>query len=195
MRHVCGLLAVLMVLAGTGIAEYKEPKTGTHFDGSISVGDTEVECTGVSYRSKWTFKVYGIAHYGDPAKTPAPTASASDKRMYWIQMNAAKAFVLKFVRTVDAESIREAWAEAMKSAEYKGPNGDALLKAFSDPVREGESITFKAAPDGTLTAMKNDATLGEWKDPALVRALWATWLGKNPVVNDADELVAHSIGQ
>jgi hypothetical protein len=194
MRQVSGLLAVLLVLAGVASAEYKEPKTGTHFDGSIQVGETMVECTGVDYRSKWTFKVYGIAHYGDPGSAPGETAGAKEKRKYWIQASAAKAFVLKFVRTIDAASIREAWSEAMKSADYKGPNGEALLKVFSDPVNEGDSITFTAAADGTLTALKNDKTLGEWKDPGLVRALWATWLGRNPVVNDADSLVAHSIG-
>ncbi|MCC6144703.1 MAG: chalcone isomerase family protein [Candidatus Hydrogenedentes bacterium] len=193
MRKFIGLLAVSMALAAVAVAEYKEPKTGAHFDSSLQIGESTVECTGVDYRSKWTFKVYGIAHYGDPANSPGDKVSAREKRAYWIQATAAKAFVLKFVRSVDGETIRDAWSEAMRNAEYSGPNGESLLKAFRDPVEEGETIAFTAAADGTLAALKNGEKLGEWKDPALVRALWATWLGKNPVINDADKLVAYAI--
>ena len=179
------VFCTLLVLAGT----VQEPRTGVDFPDTLQLEKGTVSCTGVDVRTKLMVKVYAIAHYGDAdafSKSEAP-----ERRLQsWIDAQAQTAFILKITYGIDAKKMREACDEGFDRVGYHGKAREAFLGAFKGELKKGDELRMTAQSDGTLTMQQNGATLGSWKEPELVKALWSIWMGEKSPLSDRTRLVA-----
>lgn len=182
-------LALLLALGAAASETVIEPATQKVFPAKLETPGGELENTGTTYRSKWTFKVYAIAHYGQDAVATAKEKPEA-RRKNWINADTAKAFVLKFSMDVDGEKMRDATAEAFDRTGFNGPSREKFLKAMDVHYPENSTLKLVATKGGKLTATLDDAELGTWEDPALVRALWSVWLDEGSVLADPDKIVS-----
>ncbi len=186
MKRLVLLLGCGLLLAG---AMVQEPSTGIDFSDTLAIGGTTATCTGVNLRTKLLLKIYAVAHYGDPAFAPKETDPM--KRLEgWIAADAAKAFVLKFTYTVPKEKMIEAWNIGFDDVQYSGPNRKLFLDVFTTDLPKGTDLRVIASPGGAVSVEKDGKSLGTWKDPALVKALWTIWMGPKTTLSDRTALVA-----
>ncbi len=185
MIRAAWLLSVAVVLGAAGV---QEPSTGITFPSTLQLDKGAVQCTGAAVRTKYLMKIYAVAHYG-AADAPSVPAKPEERLAYWTKADALKAFVLDFVYEVSQKKIRGAWEEGLDNAGYKGPNREALVAAFTSDIKKGDEIRFIAEPGGTLIAEHNKKQLGSWKDPDLVKAIWAIWMGEKSPLGDKTALV------
>lgn len=179
----------LILVASLGADEVVEPRTEKAFPATLESVEGPLICTGTTLRTKWTYKVYAIGHYGPASQTPASDDPAA-RRMHWIEADSAKAFVLRFCMEVDGEKMRKATAEAFDRVGYEGAARADFLKTMDIPYPDDSTLEILAATGGKVTAKLDGKKLGTWEDAGLVRALWSTWLDKKSVLNDPDKMVA-----
>lgn len=182
-----GLLASCLLLLTA--ATVQEPASGVTFPDTLQCASTPLTCTGVGLRMKLFFKIYAIAHYGDPAA--APKVDAPQQRLDgWIAADAAKAFTLKFTYDVPKEKMIAAWSEGFDGENYHGPERQAFVDAFTTDLPKGTELRFVAEPGGALTAEKDGKSLGHWQAAPLVKALWSIWMGPHSPLGDKNALVS-----
>lgn len=191
MRIALPVLLFLMPLA-VYADEIVEEQTKEIFPAEIRTEDTALQCTGVSVRKKFGFEIYAIAHYADASGIAAAPADPAERRLYWQEAKAGKAFVIRFVFFVDEGNLRQACEESLNAAGYTGDKQEAFLDVFARDYPAGSEMKLIADQDGALTAVYQGEVMGAWRDPALVAALWQSWLGAESVVTRPDALVGRT---
>jgi Chalcone isomerase-like len=182
------LFSVLAVPASP--QEVTEPKTGVKFaskeDGMSLLG------AGVRTRTIAKVKVYAIALYvADSALTGPLKGKAGTGDLYReiVDGDFKKRVVLKFVRDLSTEQIRDAFHDAMKGA---GSKADVWIGYFNSVVSGQEAVITWTPGVGleTKVAGLNKAPIN---DKPLASAVLAIWLGEKPIQDDLKkDLVAHA---
>ena len=190
---VAGIAAIAVIAVAQETVE--EKSTGQQFPKTVSfAGDYKtfnLNITGLSVRSKFWVKVYGMAHYMEGDKTydskrSALTVALSDQY--------AKQITMAFVRDVGAEKIQDAFRDGFKknSSDSEMAEISALVDEFvgffGKEIKKGERLVFRVVPGGHVTTIIQ----GEEQDPisslTFSRVLWRIWLDKHSIV-DRDRLV------
>lgn len=186
-------LLLAPIALGMPPADMKEPETGVHFSGALRFSETPMACTGVDYHSRWLMRQYAIGHYGDATARVYGT-TPDDIRRFWVHARVEKAIVIKFVREYNAEALRTMFRNALRRGGYDGANLESFVGAFERANKPGSELVLHASPRGALTVYQDGEALdGVWEDLALVRALWANWLGPQSPVAHPNDLVALSL--
>ena len=182
------LFSVLAVPASP--QEVTEPKTGLKFasneDGMSLLG------VGVRTRTIAKVKVYVIALYvADSALTGPLKGKAGTGDLYReiVDGDFKKRIVLKFVRDLSTEQIRDAFHDAMKGA---GSKADVWIGYFNSVVSGQEAVITWTPGVGleTKVAGLNKAPIN---DKPLASAVFAIWLGEKPIQDDLKkDLVVHA---
>jgi hypothetical protein len=182
------LFSVLTVPASP--QEVTEPKTGVKFpsneDGMSLLG------VGLRTRTIAKVKVYAIALYvADSALTGPLKGKAGTGDLYReiVDGDFKKRIVLKFVRDLSTEQIRDAFHDAMKGA---GSKADVWIGYFNSVVSGQEAVITWTPGVGleTKVAGLNKAPIN---DKALASAVFAIWLGEKPIQDDLKkDLVVHA---
>lgn len=176
---------LLMVLAST--ATVTEPNTQVTFDTTMLVGDQTLQLTGVDRRRALGRDAYAVAHYfvGMPEEAQDPDAQLAR----YIDTPAHKILIFHGVyKSVPAHGIRHSWKKHFKDLGMT-PRED-FIEAFQAPFARGERLYFIASPEGRLEVRHDDKIVGQWDEPALVRALWAMCLGPTTEIVDRTKLAS-----
>lgn len=185
------LLCSAALAAVLGAApEVLEKETGTSFPATLTVGATDLTCTGTAVRQVYGFDVYALAHYGDPSAAPDAAASPEDKLAHWINASHTKAMRIHFVFSADKQNMRERAQKALDAAGYPADKRDKFLDVFARDYPSGSEVMLLAEGARTLKVVMNGKDEGAWDDAELVRALWNSWLGEDSVLKKREGLVS-----
>jgi len=189
------ILAVCLAVPLFAQDKVKEPSTEIEFPASVKFTgggkEYQVAITGVAVRKKLIIKVYGMAHYmqepGMMREDEAYAAVLTDGK--------AKQISLQFVRDVDASSIQNAYRDGFKNSTPSGElqkiqaSIDKFLAYFTNPVKDGDTFTYRWLPGGTVVAIVQGQEKPAITDPVFARSLWGIWFGEDSIV-DREDLVA-----
>ena len=169
---VLALLLSVTAVPAVEVAGVKLPETQ-------SVDGKTLKLNGAGVRKKAIFKVYTAGLY---VETPAKDSAVL------ISSNQAKSMHLWMLRNVEGPKISGAIAEGFelnsKSAMPQlQPRLDQLAKLIPD-VKEGEQIALTWIPDKGTVVNVRGTDVGTIEGRDFADALFAVWLGPNPVQDD-----------
>ena len=164
-------VSVAIVLAGE-VAGVRMPDT-------ITVEGKTLKSNGMGLRKKVVFKVYVAGLYLETPSTSGPAVISSDQ---------IKRMQLSVLRSLKASQVTEAIEEGFEknSRTQMGALKERLGKfgAMISDVVEGDQILMTYVPGkGTSVSVKG-AEKGVIEGKDFADALFAVWLGNNPVQED-----------
>jgi hypothetical protein len=175
---LAGFAVAAIVLAGE-VAGVKMPDT-------VTVEGKTLKLNGMGLRKKVVFKVYVAGLY---LEKPSPAGEAV------IASDQIKRMQLSVLRSLKSKQVMEAIEEGFEknSKAQMGALKERLGKfgAMISDVVEGDQIVMTYVPGkGTMVSVKGgDKGVIEGKDFA--DALFAVWLGPNPVQEDLKKALLH----
>jgi hypothetical protein len=184
------VLSVLAVPAWS--QEVTEPKTGTKFLSK----DDGMSLLGVGLRTKSIAmvkaKVYAMGLYVADSALAGPLkgkAGTGDLYREIIDGDFKKRVVLKFVRDLSTDQIRDAFHDALKGA---GSKADVWIGYFTSVV-SGQEAVITWTPGVGLETKAAGLSKTPINDRALASAVFAIWLGEKPIQDDLKkDLVVHA---
>jgi len=210
---VLGLIAFSFMAYGEG--KVKEESTGLTFDKAVKFstdsGAPEMICSGTGVRKKVIIKVYGAAIYIEPAEAKKVLGKyipkqipedmddfieeLCDNNQFWgdfIGGEFHKIILMRFVRDVGFESITGAYKDAFKA--YLKDNSEEAKKTtatflgfFNEEIKEGQEMTLRFSPDGTIIVEYAGKARGSIKNVNIAKALLTNWFGTDPISDDIKE--------
>jgi len=178
------LVAVLLLfflVAPVLAQDVVESKTGTKF--VAKDGDTSLLGVGLRTKTIAKVKVYAIGLYVANSALAGPLkgkAGSTDLSGELVNGDFEKRVVLKFVRNVTANQIRDAFRESLQGA---GNNAEPWIAYFND-VQSGQEIVIAWAPHAGLETKVAGADKPAINDQAFASAVFAIWLGDKPIQQD-----------
>jgi hypothetical protein len=176
MKKILSVATVLSLIASVCVAG---EAAGVRMPDTTTVEGKTLKLNGIGLRKKMLFKVYVAGLYVEaPSKDPATVISA----------DSVKCIRLHILRGLSGSQIGEAISDGFhrNSKAQMGALSERLLKlnGMFPAVVEGDQIVLTYVPGkGTMVSAKGqDKGSIEGKDFA--DALFAVWLGANPVQDD-----------
>jgi chalcone isomerase-like protein len=178
MKTKAAALIVLLFAAAVSFVLGKEV-AGVTMPDTVSVAGKTLKLNGMGLRKKLMFKVYVAGLYVE-TPTNAPEAIVSSDQV--------KRMDLHVLRSLKASQVTEAIEEGFeKNSKAQMAALSERLKKFSSlfsDVAEGDQISMTYVPGkGTSVAIKG-AEKGTVEGKDFADALFAVWLGANPVQDD-----------
>jgi Chalcone isomerase-like len=191
MRRVLGAILLAFFVAGlAGAQEVVEPKSGVKF----AATDGNAALLGVGLRTKTMLKVkvYAIGLYvGESAIAGPLKGKAGTAELYSELVNGdfSKKVVMKFVRDVSTDQIRDGFRESLKGA---GGKAEGWIGYF-EGIKSGQECVIAWVPGAGLETKVAGADKPVIHDKALAAAVFGIWLGEKPVQEDLKkDLVARA---
>ena len=182
MTRPAATLLALSLAAPLVAQDVTEPKTGVTFaekDGATSL-------LGVGLRTRTMAKVYAIGLYVADSALSGPLATykgkTSSPEFYRELVNGdfRKKVVLKFVRDLSPDQIRDAFRDSLKGA---GPKTDVFVQYFTD-VRKGQEILIGWTPGVGLETKASGLNKPPLNDKAFAASVFGIWLGEKPIQDE-----------
>jgi Chalcone isomerase-like len=178
------LLAALFALtmAGAALAQnVVEPKSGAKF----TAIDGDTTCLGVALRTKTMLKVkvYAIGLYVANSAIAGPLkgkAGTADLYKELVNGDFKKRAVMKFLRDVSTDQIRDGFRESLKDA---GSKADAWIAYFNE-LHSGQECVIAWTPGVGLETKVAGVDKPAINDKAFAAAVFGIWLGEKPVQED-----------
>lgn len=188
-RIVAILLAFFAVTWAMG-QDFVEPKSGVKF--AAKDGDASLLGVGLRTKTMLKVKVYGIGLYVSDAAAAGPLkGKAGSTELYGQLVNGdfGKKVVMKFVRDVSTEQIRDAFQETLKPA---GGKTEEWIGYFQG-LKSGQECVIAWEPGVGLKTRVAGTEKPVINDKALAAAVFGIWLGEKPVQEDLKkDLVARA---
>ena len=168
-----------VVALGVGFAALAGEAAGVKMPDVTTIEGKTLKLNGIGLRKKMLFKVYVAGLYVETSSKDAATVISAD---------TVKSIRLHILRGLSGAQIGEAISDGFhhNSSSQMGALTERLLKlnGMFPAVVEGDQIVLTYVPGkGTLVSAKGqDKGVIEGKDFA--DALFAVWLGGNPVQDD-----------
>ncbi len=175
---VLTLFLVCPVLA----QEVTEPRSGVKF--AAKDGETTLLGVGLRTRTFAKIKIYAIGLYVADSALAGPLKHKSvspDLYNELINGDFHRKIVMKFVRDVTADQVRDAFRDGLKRV--PGGNTETWINYFGD-TRSGQEYVISWTPGvglQTTVATSGKPTLN---DKALASAIFSIWLGDKPIQDD-----------
>jgi hypothetical protein len=191
MNRLIALILLLLFVLPSVAQEITEPKSGTKF----AVKDADFSLLGVGLRTKTMLKVkvYAIGLYVADSELAGPLkgkAGTPDVYRELVNGDFKKKVVMKFLRDVSTNQIRDAFRESLKDA---GPRTEEWMAYFSD-IRTGQEIVISWVPGTGLTTKVAGADKSPINDKAFASAVFEIWLGDKPIQDELKkDLVSRSV--
>ena len=178
---LAALLSVFFVSSPALAQDVAEPETGTKF--IVRDGGTSLLGVGLRTKTIARVKVYAIGLYVADSTLAGPLkGKAGSAGLYRELVNGdfKKKVVLKFVRDVRADQIRDAFRDLLKGE----GNKTELWVAYFNDLRSGQEIEIGWEPGVGLETKVVGAEKPRINDKAFASAVFAIWLGDKPVQED-----------
>lgn len=176
------LTLFVLFLVGPALAqEVTEPRTGTKF--AAKEGNTTLLGVGLRTKTVLRVRVYAIGLYvADSAISGPLKGKAGTPELYreLVYGDFKKEVLMKFVRDVTADQIRDAFRESLKGA---GGKTEEWISNFSD-IRTGQDIVITWAPGAGLETKVAGTDKPIINDKNFASTVFAIWLGEKPVQDD-----------
>ena len=188
-----GLIAAVWILSVAVPAlsqDIAEPKSGEKF--TARDGDASLLGVGLRTRTIARVKVYAIGLYvADSALRGSLKGKAGTPELYSELVNGdfPKKIVMKFLRDVSTEQIRDAFRDALKGT---GVDAGKWLSYFSG-TRSGQAYIIAWTPGVGLETKVAGVDKPVLNDRTLASAVFGIWLGAKPIQEDIKkDLVARA---
>jgi hypothetical protein len=181
MKRLLALLFALSTVVPALAEDVTEPKSGTKF--AAKDGDTSLLGVGLRTRTFAKVKVYAIGLYvADSAIAGPLKGKAATPELYRqiVTGDFKKKVVMKFLRNVSGEQIREAFSDSLKSS---GVKSDEWIAYFND-IRSGQELAIGWTPGAGLETKVAGTDKPAINDKALASAIFGIWLGDKPIQDD-----------
>jgi hypothetical protein len=177
-NRLIAALFVLCMVAPALAQEVAEPKSGAKF--AVKDGDTSL--LGVALRTKTIarVKVYAIGLYvADSAIAGPLKGKAGTPELYRELVNGdfKKKVVMKFLRDVSTEQIRDAFRDSLKGAGSK----TEMWLAYFNEIRSGQECVIGWTPGAGLETKVAGVDKPAMNDKAFAAAVFGIWLGDKPI--------------
>ena len=176
MKKLLSLGATLVLVS---VAVFALEVGGVKLPDTVSVDGKTLKLNGAGIRKKAIFKVYVAALYVEtPSKDAASLVSASE----------VKSMRLHMLRNVEGAKVSGAIIEGFENNSKSAlpqlkPRLDQLAKMIPD-VKEGDEIALTWVPDKGTQVSVRGTNAGTIEGRDFADALFAVWLGPNPVQED-----------
>src|SRR5258706_8382017 len=175
---MAGLAVAAVVLAGE--------VAGVKMADTVTVEGKTLKLNGMGLRKKVVFKVYVAGLY---LETPSPAGEAL------IASDQIKRMQLSVLRSLKSKQVTEAIEEGFEktSKAQMGALKERLGKfgaMISDVVEGGQIVMTYVPGKGTIVSVKG-AEKGVIEGKDFADALFAVWLGPNPVQEDLKKALLH----
>jgi hypothetical protein len=181
-------------LVGTALAQdIAEPRSGVKF--APKMGPTSLLGAGVRSKMMGRVKVYAAGLYvADSALTGPLKGQTNTPALYQTLVSGdfEKAMVLKFVRDVSTDQVRDAFRDALKGV--NPAKVDLLLSYFSD-TKNGQEYVFHLTPAGALEVKVAGLNKVPIKDKAFAASVFGIWLGEKPIQDELKKDLVSRAGE
>ena len=181
MKGLIAAVWILSVAVPARTQDIAEPKSGEKF--AAKDGDASLLGVGLRTRTIARVKVYAIGLYVADAALGGPLkGKAGTPELYRDLVNGdfRKKVVLKFLRDVSTEKIRDAFRDALKGT---GVTAEAWLGYFPD-TRAGQEYIIAWTPGVGLETKVAGVDRPPLNDKPLASAVFGIWLGTKPIQED-----------
>jgi hypothetical protein len=181
MKCLLAFLFALSMVVPALAQDVAEPKSGTKF--AAKDGDTSLLGVGLRTKTFAKVKVYAIGLYVADSAIAGPLkgkAGTPDLYRQLVSGDFKKKVVMKFLRNVSSEQIREAFSETFKSS---GVKSDDWIAYFGD-LHSGQELVIGWTPGIGLETKVAGADKPAINDKALASAIFGIWLGDKPIQDD-----------
>jgi hypothetical protein len=192
MRRFIAVLLALSIVGPALAEDVAEPKSDTKF--ATKNGDTSLLGVGLRTKTIAKVKVYAIGLYVADAAISGPLrGKAGSAELYRELVNGdfKKKVVMKFLRDVSSDQIRDAFRESLKGA---GGKTEAWISYFSE-IRNGQECVIGWTPGVGLETKVAGADKPAINDKALAAAIFGIWLGEKPIQEDVKKDLVGRSGQ
>lgn len=174
--------ALILLLVSTSAASALTIK-GVDFADDVTVSGKKLYLNGAGIKKTFFSSVYAGALY-----LPHPTGNA-DKA---IKNDLCKQIVIHFINKYNQGKIVEGWDEGFfNNSQEKIYTLQERITTFntffSRDMVANDRVTITYIPKQGTTVKINDETKGIIPGSDFMEALWAIWLGVNPMDNDMKE--------
>jgi hypothetical protein len=192
MNRLAAAVVLAVLAAPAWSQDVTEPKSGTKFPAR----DNGMSLLGVGLRTRSIAmvkaKVYAIGLYvSDSALSNELKGKAGTGELYRVVMEGdfKKKLVLKFLRDLSTDQIRNAFRDALKGA---GSKGDVWVNYFTSVVT-GQEAVISWTPGVGLETKAAGLNKPPMNDKALASSVFGIWLGEKPISDDLKkDLVQHA---
>jgi hypothetical protein len=191
MKRICTVVMLLICAVGLALGEdIVESRSGTRF----AAKDEDTSLLGIGLRTKTIakVKVYAIGLYVADSAIAGPLKDKAGRPELYRELVAGdfrKKVVLKFVRDVSADQIRDAFRDALKGA---GAKVEEWIAYFTD-LRSGQECVISWVPGVGLETKVAGVERPPINDKAFGSAVFGIWLGEKPIQEDIKrDLVARA---
>jgi hypothetical protein len=191
MKRICTVVMLLICAVGLALGEdIVDSRSGTRF----AAKDEDTSLLGIGLRTKTIakVKVYAIGLYVADSTIAGSLKDKAGRPELYRELVAGdfrKKVVLKFVRDVTAEQIRDAFRDALKGA---GAKVEEWIGYFTD-FRSGQECVISWVPGIGLETKVAGVEKPPINDKAFGSAVFGIWLGEKPIQEDIKrDLVARA---
>jgi hypothetical protein len=181
MKQMLVFLVVLSLAVPALAQDVAEPKSGAKF--AVKDGDTSLLGVGLRTKTFAKVKVYAIGLYVADSAIAGPLkgkAGTSELYRQLVTGDFKKKVVMRFLRNVSTEQIRDAFNESFKNS---GVKSDVWIAYFGD-IRSGQELVIGWTPGVGLETKVAGADKSAINDKALASAIFGIWLGDKPIQDD-----------
>ena len=177
--HRSLIASVLLLMSLTLTSRLSAVETaGRTIPDQASIADSVVPLRGADLLNyKWVISLYVAGLYLPKATdtTPAAAVAATPKRL-----------LMHYARDIPREKMVEATDETIGNGLTPEQvtaiaASQKIWNALYPAPRENDVLTFDHLPGGTLVMTLNGKEVGRLTDDAFARALFAIWIGEQPV--------------
>lgn len=178
------LIVALLVLSVAGPAlaqDVVEPKSGVKF--AAKDGDMSLLGAGLRTKTVLKVKVYAIGLYvADSAISGPLKGKAGTTELYQELVNGdfKKKVVMKFVRDVSTDQIRDGFRDSLKGV---GGKTEEWIGYFTG-IRSGQECVIGWVPGVGIETKVAGVDKAAINDKAFASAVFGIWLGDKPVQED-----------
>jgi hypothetical protein len=162
-----------------------EPSTGVGF--APRIGDLSLLGVGRRTRTIFSVKVYAIGLYVADSALAGPLAvhrGKLDQPAFYNDLlwgDFPKQAVLRFVRDVSTDQIRDAFRESLSAAD---PARVRTFLGYFGDIKAGQECVLRWTPPGTLETTMAGQAKPPIADKDFAAAVFGVWLGPKPVQED-----------
>ncbi len=173
------LYALIILLFSAGAAGALTIK-GVDFADDITITGKKLYLNGAGIKKRFFNSIYACGLY-----LPHPTSDA-DKA---IKNDVYKLVIMHFQSKFSREKLVAVWEDGFFNNSQEKMNNlqeriTTFKTFFSTDLLENDRITISYIPGQGTTVKINDKTKGTIPGSDFMQALWAVWLGANPVDSD-----------
>ncbi len=190
MNRLAAVVLLSILAAPAWSQDVTEPKSGAKFPAQ----ENGMSLLGAGLRSRMMGKqkVYAIGLYVADSALAGPLkgkAGTGDLYREIIDGDFKKKVVLKFLRDLSNDQIRDGFRDALKGA---GSKTDVWVNSFTSVV-SGQEAVIAWTPGVGLETKSGGLNKSQFNDKTFASSVFGIWLGEKPIQDDLKkDLVMHA---